>query len=100
MVIIYSTFSTLKEAKRIAGLLVKNKLAACVNIFSIDSVYKWKGRVVEEKEWSAFIKTKKRNFKKVEKFILKHHSYTTPCIIQIPVQKVTQKYKKWLKENC
>lgn len=40
-------------------LLIKNKLAACANIFPIGSVYKWNGKIVKEKEFGVFIKTKK-----------------------------------------
>ena len=100
MIIIYTTFPKLSEAQKISELLIKNKLAACANIFPIGSVYKWDGKIVKEKEFGVFIKTKKNNFKKVEQFILKHHSYKTPCIIQIPVQKITPKYKNWLGGNC
>ena len=100
MIIIYSTFSSQKEAKRLGELLVKNRMAACVNIFPIDSIYRWKNKIAKDKEWSVFIKTKKKNFRKIEQFILKKHSYTTPCIIAIPVQRVTSKYRKWLDENC
>lgn len=100
MIIIYSTFSNLKQAQRISELLIKNKLAGCINIFSIDSIYSWKGKVVKDKEYAAFIKTKKQNFKKVEQFILKHHSYTTPCIIEIPVKRITKKYLNWLNSYC
>jgi periplasmic divalent cation tolerance protein len=100
MIIIYSTFPNLKSGQKISELLIENKLAACANIFPINSVYKWSGKIVKEKEFGAFIKTKKVNFKKVEQFILKNHPYTTPCIIQIPVQKITPKYKKWLGESC
>ena len=96
MIFVYSTFPTKKEAKRIGERLVRKKLAACVNIFPIDSVYLWKQKLVKDKEFAAIIKTKKENFKKIEKFILKNHSYDTPCILEIPVGRVTKKYLNWL----
>lgn len=100
MIFIYSTFSKKAEAERVGEGLVKNKLAACVNIFPIDSIYWWKEKIIKDKEFAAIVKTKKENFKKVEKFILKHHSYTTPCIIEIPLGKITPKYLKWLNLAC
>ena len=96
MITIYSVFANKKEAQSIAELLVKYKLAGCVNIFPIDSVYSWQGKIVKDKEFSAFIKTKNGNFKEVEQFILKHHSYAVPCIEEIKVGNVTAKYLKWL----
>jgi uncharacterized protein involved in tolerance to divalent cations len=100
MIIIYSTFPNLKEAKKIGELLIRNKLAGCINIFPINSMYFWKKRVLKNKEYGAFIKTKKQNFKKVKQFVLKHHSYTTPCIIEIPVKRITKKYLNWLDSSC
>lgn len=99
MVFIYSTFPSKKEAKGIGEKLVRKRLAACVNIFPIDSIYSWQRKIVDEKEFAVIIKTKKKNFKKIEKFILENHSYEAPCILEIPITQVTSKYLKWLKEN-
>ena len=99
MIFIYSTFSSKKEAKEIGKRLVRKKLAGCVNIFPIDSIYSWQRKIVRDKEFAAIIKTKKENFKKVEKFIQDHHSYDTPCILEISTGHVTKKYLKWLRKS-
>ncbi|MDP1538793.1 MAG: divalent-cation tolerance protein CutA [bacterium] len=106
MIFIYSTFPNKKEAEEIGERLVKNKLVACVNIFPIESVYFWpasakasvgkQNKIIKEKEFAAIFKTKKENFRKVEKFILENHSYNTPCIIEIPLGRITKKYLSWL----
>ena len=96
MIFIYSTLKNKKEAEQIGEGLVRKKLAACCNLFPIESIYSWRGKIVKDKEFAMFIKTKKENFKKVEKFILKNHSYDTPCILEIPITRVTAKYLKWL----
>lgn len=96
MILIYSTFSNKQEAQAVGEGLVRKKLAGCVNIFPIDSIYRWQGKIVKEKEFAALIKTKKANFKKAEKFILENHSYTTPCIMEIPINRITKKYLNWL----
>ena len=99
MILIYSTFSDKKEAQKIGRQLVEKRLAACVNAFPIRSIYRWKGKVVEESEIAMIAKTEKRKFKEVENFILRHHSYSTPCIIAIPLGRITRKYHKWLQSN-
>ncbi len=99
MIFVYSTFSSKKEAKEIGERLVRKKLAACVNIFPIESIYSWQRKIAKDKEFIAIIKTKKENFKKIEKFILENHSYNTPCILEIPIGRVTQKYLKWVDKN-
>ena len=99
MIFIYSTFPNKKEAKKIAEELIRQKLAVCVNILPIDSLYFWEGKIAKSKEVAVIIKTRKANFKKVEKFISKNHSYKIPCIVGIPIRKVNKKYFHWLKEN-
>jgi periplasmic divalent cation tolerance protein len=99
MIFVYSTFTNKKEARIIGERLVRKKLAACVNVFPIEAIYSWRGKIVKDKEFAAIIKTKKENFKKVEKFIVENHSYDTPCIIEIPLDRVSNKYLKWLNKN-
>jgi len=67
MIFVYSTFPSRKEAKRIGEALVKRRLVGCVNVFPIDSVFAWKGKIAREKEVAAIIKTEKKNFKKIAK---------------------------------
>ena len=85
--------------REIGERLVKKKLAACVNIFPIESIYHWQGKIVKDKEFAAIIKTRRENFKKIEKFILENHSYDTPCILEIPIGRVTKKYLNWLNKT-
>lgn len=99
MIFVYSTFPNKKEAKEIGEKLIRKKLAACINIFPIESIYFWKNKVTKGKEVVTIIKTQKKNFKKIEKFILKNHSYDTPCILEIPINRITSKYLKWLNKN-
>ena len=43
-VLIYTTFPSLEEAKRVGDALVSARLAACVNMFpGMISIYEWKG---------------------------------------------------------
>ncbi len=96
MIFIFSAFPNKEEAKKIGERLVEKKLAACVNIFPVESVFFWRRKITKEKEFAAIIKTKRENFKKIEKFILKNHSYDIPCILEIPIGRITKKYLNWL----
>lgn len=96
LVFIYSTFPNKKEAQEIGLKLVQQKLVGCINIFPINSIYRWKNKIEKDREWVMLIKTKKQNFKKIEKFILERHSYEIPCIIEIPLGRITKKYTRWL----
>ncbi len=85
-----------KEARKIASTLVKKKLAACVNIFPCTSIYRWKGKIVEDKEAALFVKTKFSLFPAVEKEVKRLCSYSVPCIILTEIKKGHAPYLKWI----
>ena len=97
--IIQTTCSSKKEAKRIAKLLVLKKLAACIQILKINSIYKWNNKICEDKEHLLFIKTKKKNFKKVKRKIKENHSYDLPEILEIKITNTSKEYKKFIGDN-
>jgi len=97
-VFVYITNPTKKEAKKIAKHLLKKKLIACGNIFPINSLYWWQGKIVDDNEFVLIAKTTNTNFEKVKKEVEKIHSYKIPCIIKIPVSS-NKKYFNWLKKE-
>ncbi len=100
MIFVYSVFSSKKEAVKITEALIKAKLAACVNLWSIDSIYRWQGKIEKAKECAAMIKTSKKNFKAMERFILQNHSYKVPCIIEIPSGRVNRSFEDYICQSC
>lgn len=97
-IFVYITNPTKKEAKKIANHLLKKRLIACGNIFPINSLYWWKGKIVDDAEFVLIAKTTRANFEKVKKEVEKIHSYKIPCIIKIPVSS-NKKYFDWLKKE-
>jgi periplasmic divalent cation tolerance protein len=95
LIFVYITNPTRTEAKKIGLHLVKKKLAACANIFQIESIYPWEGKIADEKEFVLIAKTDAKNYGKIVKEVGRIHSYTIPCIIKIPVI-ANKKYDKWL----
>ena len=98
-IIIYTTFPDLKTAKKITNMLVKAKLIACGNIFKIFSIYKWQGQIEKRPEYGAFIKTAKKNYKKVEEYIKNNHPYEVPEIIFWAIEKGYKPYLDWIRES-
>lgn len=83
---IYSTMDDIKDARRIAKLLVEEQLVACVNIIpNIESYYRWKGKTEDSKEVIIIAKTTDKNVKKTLQRIKTLHSYELPDIIVIPI---------------
>lgn len=91
-----STYPNREEARSAAEEAIANKLAACVNIVEIDSLYTWKGRLEDAKEFLAIYKTTAPKVDKLRKFIQKKHSYEVPEIVTISPSDVFEKYLEWL----
>ena len=97
---IYVTFGSLKEAKRLGGQLVKNKLAACTNIIpTIYSTYVWKNKTMTDKECSMIVKTSKSKVEAAIKFIVKKHSYECPAVSAFPIQSTHADFQRWINEQ-
>ena len=97
-IVIYSTFPNLRCAKRIISGLVKEKLAACGNIFKLFSIYRWQNRIEKNAEYGAFIKTRKSKYTAAEKYIIEKHPYEVPEIISWPIDKGLTKYLDWIND--
>jgi periplasmic divalent cation tolerance protein len=93
---ILTATSTQEEAEKLASLLVAEKQAACVQITSINSVYRWQGEVQHANEFLLIIKTTAVLYSVVEATLLKHHSYETPEIIQVPAENGSKDYLRWI----
>jgi len=95
--IIYSTFSDIRDARRVAKTLVEEQLVACVNIIpKVESYYKWKGKVENEKEIIIISKTVDKNVKKTLKRIKTLHPYDLPDIIVIPIVGGNKEYLDYI----
>ncbi len=100
LILAYITTKNKKEAEKIGGALVKEKVAACVNIISpVDSVYKWKGKIEKAREALLIVKTKKSLAQKIIKKVKSMHSYECPEIIFSPIEGGSRDYLEWWKEN-
>ena len=98
-VVIVSTFPSKQSVTNIANKLVKKKLAACVNITKISSVYTWKGKVENQNEYLALFKTTKKSQSTLKKELKKLHPYDVPEIAEINVESINKSYMKWLVDS-
>ena len=99
-IVVYVTAGSADEADRLARSLVDERLAACVNrIKSVQSVYRWQGKVEQSEEELLMIKTSRDRFAALEKRVRELHSYSVPEVIALPIIEGSSNYLKWLKEQ-
>ena len=99
-IVVLVTCGSEEEAAKIANSLIEERLAACVNIISpVRSIYRWEGKIWDEKEWVLIIKTQKKRFEELEKKVKSLHSYSVPEIIALPIVEGSESYLEWLEET-
>ena len=96
---IYITTEDENEARRIGRTLVEEKLAACVNIHPIQSIYRWEGKIQEEGEIALLVKTTAELVDQVISRVKELHSYEVPCIVSLPIEKGYPDYLRWIEES-
>ena len=77
-------------------LIIESHLAACVNVWPIESIYFWENKLIEDNEAVLLIKTNESKIAEIEELILKNHFYATPFIGSIDVRRFNHEYKEWM----
>lgn len=99
-IVIFITCPNKKEASRIAKALIKNKLAACVNIIeNIKSIFWWQGKVDCSGEVLLTIKSKKTKLAAIIKRVESMHSYEVVEVIALPIIGGNKKYLEWINDS-
>jgi periplasmic divalent cation tolerance protein len=96
-VFVYTTYPSIVEAERAGKVLVERRLCACVNILpGMISHYRWQGQLERGEETVMIIKTRASLSERVSSAVKEMHSYSTPAILVIPLERVEQSYLEWL----
>jgi len=96
---VYVTCGSREEAERISDALVKEKLAACVNFFPINSVFEWNGEIKQEKELAILCKTMGDKIPRLKKRVKEIHSYEIPAILVIEIKEGNEDFLDWVKNS-
>lgn len=87
-------------AAALADSLVKQHLAACVNILGpCSSVYHWQGTVETSTEIPLLIKTTRDRYDAVEQAITALHPYELPEVVAVPIIAGLPAYLGWLQQH-
>jgi len=94
--VVYITASG-DNAGELAGTLVREKLAACVNrVPGVESTYTWKGQVERDTEDLLIVKTRADLFDQLKERVQALHGYDVPEIIAVPLVEGSEGYLEWM----
>ena len=86
-----------EEARLLADILLKERLAACINILpGVESRYWWQGGLETAPECLLFVKSRTSYLDAIIEKVKKAHSYQVPEIIALPISGGNSDYLNWL----
>lgn len=97
--IVFVTEANQHSAQKLAETLVSERLAACVSLQHINSIYRWKNEIQKDKEIQLIIKTDLNKSELLINRIKDLHSYEIPEIVMIPIASGLPAYLNWMAEQ-
>jgi periplasmic divalent cation tolerance protein len=99
-VIVLTTLPTDADAVEFANILVRERLAACVNIQGeMRSIYRWQDDIEEDQEQQIVIKTTGERVGQLFERMRELHPYEVPEFLVVPVIDGSDAYLNWMKES-
>jgi len=98
--LIYTSFGSSEEARRVAMTLLQEKLIACANhLAPVISQYEWQDEFHEEQEYPALLKTSAAKAESAMIRLRELHSFDTPVILGWNADNADPDYAKWVEEQ-
>lgn len=99
-VIVLTSLPADADAATFAQALVEARLAACVNLLPVmESVYRWEGKVDQERERQVVIKTSQSRMVALWERVRELHPYEIPEFVVVPIVDGSDAYLRWLGES-
>ena len=99
-ILVMTTYPDATGAEDLARTLVRERLAACVNVLPrMTSIYMWQGEEQRGEEHQLFIKTRRERFDALRDRIDALHPYEVAEIIALPIENGLSAYLNWIDES-
>jgi len=96
--ITYITCGNMENASKIARELLSRRLAACVNMFPVSSIYRWNEKIEEDNEVAMFVKTDSKHLEEIIRVVKSLHTYELPAIEFWGIEG-EEDYLDWIRVN-
>ena len=97
--LVITTTDTIENARAIASKLLEKNLAACVQIYPVESHYLWQGKVANDSEYALHIKTPASHFEALRILLCDIHTYDIPQIAQLDITAGHGPYLDWVRQS-
>jgi len=98
--IVYCTCPPGEKALDIAETLVREHLAACVNVLAgITSFFHWEDKLQTAAEFLLLAKTTRARYPELESRLRELHPYELPEIVAVPMAYGLPDYLQWIQQE-
>lgn len=95
--LVFTSITGADAAQALAEALIELRLAACVQIETIRSVYRWQGQICHGEEQRLLIKTRRALWPALQQAILARHSDTLPALYALEPAEMLAPFADWLR---
>lgn len=96
--VVTTTVASAAQADRLAALMVRRRLAACVQVEQITSHYRWEGVSHREVEWRLACKTAADRVDALWTALAAEHPYELPQLL-VQTVRAEVRYAQWVDEQ-
>jgi periplasmic divalent cation tolerance protein len=98
--VVLTTVASADEAVALVRALLDRRLIACGNILpGVRSLYRWEGKVADEREVIVLLKTRASRLEALEMAFGELHPYKVPELLALPVSAGLHKYLEWIDDE-
>ena len=99
-IVVLTTLASAEEAVALVRTLLERRLIACGNILpGVRSLYRWEGKVADEREVIVILKTRTVRLDALELAFGELHPYKVPELLALPVSAGLHKYLEWIDDE-
>ena len=99
MIIIQTTVDGEKKAKNLINLVLETNKVACGTFHEIQSSYKWKDELIQEREIEILLYNKETLMREVVDIVKQRHPYDLPKITVLEPVFTLPEYEKWVSDS-
>ncbi len=100
LIAVHTTLPTADQARAMARTLIQRRLAACVQMEAVESLYTWQGAVQQENEVRLVCKSLRARAEALTRAIRELHPYEVPELLVFDIASAEPAYVQWVAQMC